>query len=520
MALPSNGLPYPPPEWAPIRAKYDEWAAWWEGDEQRLTGIYQAQHTSRPSQYAGGVAGAFARFFWGKPRDQLKSSTRLHLPLAADLASTSAEQVYASNPVLTAPDNTAQAAIEQALADGFMSTLMEGAESGAILGGRFHAVTRDPSVHNGRPFLTTIHADQAFPEFAWGELTAVTFVWTIETRGEQRLRHLERHELNPAGHGIILHGLYRGTRASLGERIPLTDHPTTSALAEALTADGETLNLPTTPGLWCAYIPNMRPQRRWRTNPTGRYLGRSDLDGIEAWLDRIDAIYSELADDVDLTRGRLIVDEALINTSPDLGTGTGFDLDRRIFTPIGSSLTDQPLIQEVQFTARVTELMTTIKALTDKVITTAGWSLATFGEHDGDTDITATEIRAREARTLSKRARRIDEETQHVAHLARKLLDLTGLQGRTVTVEWSSTVAPDLRELAETAQMLKVAQAASTYERVKLLHPDWADTQIIEEVTRIHTDGAAPLPDQAWTPARLLTDTLLTTSPDSEDTSE
>lgn len=523
MALPDNNTPFPPPSWAAIRSKYDEWAAWWEGDEQRLTGIYQSQPgaQARPSQYAGGVAGAVARFFWGKPRDQLKSSTRLHLPLAADLAATSAEQVYATPPVLTASDNAGQTTLEQAITDGFTATLMEGAESGAVLGGRFHAVTRDPSVHNGRPFLTTIHADQALPEFRWGELTAVTFVWTIEARGEQRVRHLERHELNPAGHGIILHGLYRGTRTSLGERIPLTDHPDTAALADALTADGETLNLPATPGLWCAYIPNMRPQRRWRTHPTGRYLGRSDLDGIEPWLDRIDAVYSELADDVDLTRGRLIVDEALIDTSPDFGAGTGFDLDRRIFTPVGSSLGDKPLMQEVQFTARVNELMTTIQALTEKVITTAGWSLATFGEHDGDTDITATEVRAREARTLSKRARRINEETQHVTHLARKLLDLDGLQGRTVTVEWSATVAPDLKELAETAQMLKVAQAASTYQRVKMVHPDWGEPQIVEEVARIHSDGAAPLPDQPWTPARLLTtEPLLTSTPDTDEQEE
>lgn len=520
MALPENGTQFPPPAWLQIRNKYDEWAAWWEGNEERLTGIYQSQtrHQTRPSQYAGGLTGTLARFFWGKPRDELKTSSRLHLPLAADLAATSAEQVYSSAPVLTASDDTAQTVLDQAIEDGFTATLMEGAESGAILGGRFHAITRDPSIHGGRPFITTIHADQALPEFKWGELVAVTFVWTIHARGEERVRHLERHELDQAGNGVVLHGLYRGTRTNLGERVPLTDHEDTAALADGLSPDGETLNLPRTPGLWATYIPNMRPQRRWRTHSVGRYLGRSDLDGIEPWLDRIDAVYSELADDVDLTRGRLIIDEALINTSPDLGAGTSFDMDRRIFSPVGSTMGDRPLMQEVQFTSRVDTLLATIQALTDKVVTTAGWSRATFGEHDQDTDITATEIKAREARTLSKRARRISEEQQHVTHLARKILDLSNLPGRTVTVEWSATVAPDMRELAETAQLLKVAQAASTYERVRMVHPEWTEAQIVEEVARIHTDGAAPAPEEAWTPARFLTtESLLASTPEVEE---
>lgn len=507
MALPEHDTKFPPPGWPQIQDKYDEWSAWWEGNEEQLTGIYQSQtgFQTRPSQYAGGITGTLARFFWGKPRDQLKTSSRLHLPLAADLAATSAEQVYSSAPLLTiADDEAAQAVLDQALDDGFTATLMEGAESGAVFGGRFHAITRDPGIHDGRPFLTTIHADQALPEFKWGELVAVTFVWTIHARGEERVRHLERHELDRAGNGIVLHGLYRGTRTSLGKRVPLTDHPDTAALADGLSADGETLDLPLTPGLWAAYIPNMRPQRRWRTHPTGRYLGRSDLDGIEPWLDKIDAVYSELADDVDFTRGKLIVDEALINVSPDLGAGTGFDIDRRIFTPVGSTMSDRPLMQEVQFTSRVDTLLATIQALTEKVVTTAGWSQATFGEHDGDTDITATEVRARESRTLSKRARRISEERQHVAHLARKLLDLAGLPGRTVEVEWSATVAPDMRELAETAQLLRVAQAASTYERVRMVHPDWSDGQVAEEVGRIIGEDSVASPSAAWEPAAIV----------------
>ena len=78
-----------------------------------------------------------------------------------------------------------------------------------------------------------------------------------------------------------------------------------------------------------------------------------------------------------------------------------------------------------------------------------------------------------------------------------------------------------MRELAETAQLLKVAQAASTYERVRMVHPEWTEAQIVEEVARIHSDGASPAPDEAWTPARFLTtESLLASTPEVEEDGE
>lgn len=503
MSLPKNNAPFPPPGWGNILTKYDEWSAWWEGDTRRISNIYAAtQNINRPSQYQGGVVGAVSRWFWGKPISEGTTQSALHLPVAADLATTSAEQVYANVPEISVNggDEAGQELVDQYLADGLAATLLEGAESGAVMGGRFHVINRDPRVHNGRPFLTTVHADNAFPEFVWGELVAVNFVWVVEVVNRTYLRHVERHSLDEQGNGIIQHALYRGTVNNFGEAIDLSGHESTEHLTKigVLLSDGVTVDLPMTPGLWCDYVPNMRPQRAWRTHPSGRFLGRSDFADIEPWFDQIDHAYSEWVNDVDLSRGRLIIDEAFLDVSPDVGGGTRFDTDRRIFTPVNGM--GSASMEQVQFAMRVNDLQATIDHFTAKVIQSAGWSQATFGEHSGDTDITATEIRAREKRTLTKRARRLSEEQASLKRLLTKMLILNDYVVSDVEINWPASVSPDAKELAETAQLLSVAGVASKFTLIRMVHPDWTDGQVSEEVVRILQEDRVASPTAAWEP--------------------
>ena len=58
---------------------------WWSGDPDALRKAY-AGTSVRPSLAArGGVAGAVKRFFWGEPGNSRQGSTKLHVPLAADI---------------------------------------------------------------------------------------------------------------------------------------------------------------------------------------------------------------------------------------------------------------------------------------------------------------------------------------------------------------------------------------------------------------------------------------------------
>jgi hypothetical protein len=74
------------------------------------------------------------------------------------------------------------------------------------------------------------------PKWRWDRLATATFWRDITPEGSRDVvRHLERHEP-----GVILHGVYVGTRDKLGMRVPLTDYPETQDLAEALD-DGDAM---------------------------------------------------------------------------------------------------------------------------------------------------------------------------------------------------------------------------------------------------------------------------------------
>ena len=57
----------------------------------------------------------------------------------------------------------------------------------------------------------------------------------------------------------------------------------------------------------------------------------------------------------------------------------------------------------------------------------------------------------------------------------------------TVKVRFADSAANDLSSLAQTVAMMSGANAISTEIMVEMLHPDWTQRQIAEEVTRIKT---------------------------------
>ena len=106
MALPGNGIKWPPAELAPIAAKQAEFDAWYSGDPAKLNSVYSTKQDRAPydrtSQYRGGVTGAVARMWWGKPTGNLfdnnREADKLHiLPPGAGQ-----RQIVANNPAWAA----------------------------------------------------------------------------------------------------------------------------------------------------------------------------------------------------------------------------------------------------------------------------------------------------------------------------------------------------------------------------------------------------------------------------------
>ena len=506
MPLPNSGTPWPPKALAAITPTLAEHAAWWAGDTAGLEKTYQsAAWRNRPSQYAGGVVGAVSRMWWGRPvADGGAQTTRkLHVPIAGDLCQASADLLYSEAPAFTVDHAATQDRLAELVDDGLLQVLAEGAEEGAALGGHFLQVVWDQEIEPTRPFLSAVAADAALPEFRWGRLVRVTFWHIVRTEGQQVWRHLELHELDPAGTGVIRHGLYQGTPSDLGVRVPLTDDPSTAGLVTEHLIDGDTISTGS-PGLAVVYVPNQRPQRRWRSDPLGQHLGRSDLDGIEGLMDALDEAYSSWMRDIRLGKARLLVaGTALDDKGP--GQGVGFDTEREIFTPLSvapsASKDVLGIAQAEQFAIRHEEHRATCLALLERILSAAGYSPATFGLDDGSGAAqTATEVKARQQRSFLTRDRKLRVIRPALSDLLHKLLAVdaavfnTAITPSRPQVEFPDGVQESLLSLAQTAQALRTAEAASTDTLVRMLHPEWDDEQVDAEVTAILDEQAAAVP--------------------------
>lgn len=503
MPLPQGGS-WPPQPHDVANKAMTVWDAWYTGDVDRLAMAYGDSNpfASRPSQFAGGLVGAVARFFWGRPSSPGQGRGKLHLPVAADLCRTSAKLLFSDPPTFNDPGQNEK--LKKRL-DKIANTprvrteLLEGAEVGAALGGTYMRLVWDVDVAD-HVMLDAVDADAAYPEFRWGRLVAVTFCTELEAPegGKDRdkvWRHLERHEP-----GAILHGLYEGTSEKLGAPRPLEDHPATDVYA-SLVDDQQAI--PTgVKGLTSAYVPNARPNRDWRKKPGLHDLGRPDIAGVEPIMDFIDETWTSLARDVRLAKGRLIVPSYMLSNL-GVGKGSWFDTETEIFTPLNAAPSEdgKGQITPQQFDIRVEQHLAAANGAFREILREVGYSPITFGMPD-EVAATATEVNAREKDSLQTRAAKIRHWDGALVPLMATLVELDALVFRTgvslsddIDVSWPDGAKDPMQVRAQTVQYLATAEAASVETKVRILHPDWDEKQVSDEVTLILGQSGLPVPD-------------------------
>ena len=506
---PANQI-WPPPHLDPIQHSIRQWSAWFSGDPDQLYWTYynvaENSTTGRsffgttgeaalPAGYAGraraGLLGSVQRTFWGTRLPAGEKRSKLHVPLAGDIAGMSADLLYAKPPEFALPPGVNDAAtadwLDTLLDDDMHATLLESEEIGSALGGMFLRANYDTSISD-RSWLDVVHPDAAVPTFTRGRLTQVTFWRVIADTGSEVVRHLETHDLMA---NTITHAVYEGTQTLLGTWAPLSAYDLTAPL-EQMTVDG-VLNLPDLPDDACTvvYIPNMRPNRLWRDIPTATYLGRSDYAGITGIMDALDETYSLWVKEVRLARLRLIVPQSYLD---NLGPGKGaiLDLEREAFVPMNllAGNADNAMITANQFAIRWQEHQETCNQLISEAVTRAGYSQQTFGE-TATTAMTATEVESRERRTLLTRSKKINYRRPRLADIVYTLMHLDkAFYGANITpqrpdVTFPDAVLPSTSELAQTALTLHSAEAASKQTLVAMVHPDWTPDQVAEEVAAI-----------------------------------
>ncbi|HLT68582.1 MAG TPA: hypothetical protein VKZ72_00365 [Acidimicrobiales bacterium] len=502
MPLPDDSqTPWPLPGYRDLWTDMLEASAWYAGDPQRLMEFYGGRLVERPSvarrrRRAGTVERGWS-WFWGR-QDESSARQRVHVPAAADIAATSADLLFGDEPIILIPEAHQKNAPSEATeaedrlawiiaADGIANALLEAAEVAAAIGSVWLRPVWDTEAAD-HPMLTIVHGDHAFAEWRWGRPVAVTFWRELERTGSGHVwRHLERHEP-----GVIYHGLYFGSDEKLGVRRPLDSRPETKGLAVDETGAIQ-LPDPLRNTLLPAYVPNALPNRRRRGSP----VGRPDTAGTETLMDALDETMSSWMRDIRLGKARLVVPHEYLDRH-GRGRGATFDLDTEVFTPldIDPAVADRAGITPVEFKLRTQEHATTCAELFERIVVTAGYSPQTFGLIGDVSTQTATEVRARENRSLRTTARKrrywrpaIERTLELMLVLDREVFG-SGVEPLRPRVEFAEP-QPDPRDLAQTVELLRRARAASTETLVRMVRPDLEGDELAAEVERIlREDGA------------------------------
>lgn len=501
MALPegSSRFKWPPERNRPELITAAEHDAWYSGDPERLAVFY--------GQLANQRAAAEHDLpwwrFYGRTNYTGGQRTRatLHVPLPGDIAATSAAMLFGEQPSVMIPEAHSETpdpdaeATEERLLDiiergGLFHRLAEAAEQASAIGGVYLKIGWDEEVAD-HPFILVQQGDSAIPEWRMGMLHAVTFWRVIERQnnGSKVIRHLERYE-----RGAILHGLYRGTDEVLGERIPLTSHEATADLPEVVEM--------ASPGILGArYVPNMRPNRRFR----GSYLGQSDYSGVEGLFDALDETFTDWMRDVRLAKARLVVPEEWLTLTPT-STGPGaakFDLDQEVFSPLNVEPgQDKGNITSSQFAIRAADFEKTAMNLIERAVTAAGYSPQTFGLHIEGRAESGTALRMRERKTQITRERKAQLWATPLADMLSILLVTDAVKFHSGVdanfrprAEIKDGFPEDINDTAAAVELINRAGAASTETLVRMLHPEWDDAEIVAEVARIREQNAFNVPD-------------------------
>lgn len=537
----ADATTWPPAPWDTAFARFRELDAWWAGNAAVLSEIYSGAtaaaavptHTVAGRKYRGGVLGSLSKMFLGQPIVEEEKRMRMHLPLAADLCTLSADLLFGEAPqiLFRKPDDVplqegdtrasrkrwvhpAQTRLDDITgADEAHAELLLAGEYAAALGGSYLAVAWDADVHD-HVFPKAYAADTAIPTFRHGRLAGVK-LWTEYHDGNEVYRLIEEHKP-----GSIEYTLYRGTDRTLGVPVQIDSREETAHYARMRTiADldvregelPETVAIGTgTKRLAVTYLKNASPVRDWRKLGELASLGRSDLDGVQDVLDKVDFTWSSLMRDVENGQGRLVVPEEMLDLSGKPGEGANFDTYRQVFTPVGATLSKAAdsgsAMGIVQFAIRVEEHLAVIEGLKKELASALGYSEAHLGLDSVSGTRTATEIDA----DLSDSERTRDKKALYAKgalarwSLAALEIDKTVFGGaelgdmkRMPAVEFAPVSQADPEKLARTAQLLDAARAASRKEIVRSIHPDWDEDDIDREVELIQQEIGTPAPEPA-----------------------
>lgn len=475
-------------DWPPmdlIYHKMQEHSVWYSGSPEAIANFYSLavnnEFIERPFD-------VHKETFWGR---QIKNQgeTFVHVPIANDIAETSSNLIFGESPIIrigdVKKDKEAQKTLEKMLSgNNFHSKIIEAAESCAAIGGIYIAIAWDKELSE-YPIPIIWQADYAIPTFKYGILFDVTFWSTIKEENEKRWRLLEKYEK-----GSITYKLYLGRADKLGKEVDLKSIEETADLVDITLPD----ILPV------AYIPNVLPNRLSRMS----YHGRSDLLGIEGMMDALDEIYSMWCREITIAQARVLMPESYLRNLD--GTKGRFNPDTMIYVGLDvDPVSDNKTITPQQFEIRANEFEKSALNYIERIVVSAGYSPQSFGLSIQGRAESGLALQLRERKSFSTKSKKEKYWDTALKHLMKCMMMIykTQLGGKIdpeleVSVSFSDGIMNDFSEISDAVVKISNAIAASVDTKVRMLHPDWDETQIEAEVKLIMEEnniGAVEPPD-------------------------
>lgn len=427
--------------------------------------------------------------FWSRA-----GKAKVHVPVAADIATTSSDLLFSEEPTFTCYDEQTEdkGSKQQKRLDTLISLnainrkLSEGAETCAALGDVYLKLNWFPE-RVDYPVLSVVQGDSAWAEYFMGELQGVHFfsVLRIDSGTGVYLRLYERYEK-----GYIYSGIFRGDQSNLGLELPETELAKLGLARETKAPINELL---------AAHIPNVKPNRRHRDSE----MGRSDFDELRPLMDSLDEAYSSWMRDIRLAKARLIVPaEYLRRKASDMfkdGQYT-YEFDEDIETLVALDIDPERganTITPSQFAIRSEEHAATCSDIIRNIITIAGYSPQTFGLEISGAAQSGTALNIRRQKSYSTRGKKenywkpaTERILTSMIHLDAALFPNEGSEmDDEVKMRFAAVEGNDISTMSSALQMLNSAAAVSTEMKVQMLHPDWTQKQVDEEIRRVKAEN-------------------------------
>ena len=158
-------------------------------------------------------------------------------------------------------------------------------------------------------------------------------------------------------------------------------------------------------------------------------------------------------------------------------------------------------IEATQFEMRADQFEKTCLNLLDRIITSAGYSPQSFGLNIAGRAESGTALNVRERKSFSTTSKKQSYWEPAIKGIVTTMCTIYNafLGGKLsndleVNVEFMDSVSNNLTEVSNSVKTLSDAKAISTDTKVRMVHPEWTDTQIQEEVERILNDESAGMP--------------------------